>query len=198
MAGYYPMIETIPAAQDSFLGDYPYEAVETAALRDGTPVLIRPIRPDDAPRLQEGFRRLSPRSIYLRFLEAYKELSDRQAREFSCLDYVNRMALVAEIEEDGESHLIGVARYAMIPGAEEGLAEAAVVVVDEYQGRGLGKLLMRHLVQYARQHGVHTFLATIHVSNAVILHFIRSSGLPMEKKIVEPGVWEVRVRLNQD
>lgn len=198
MTGYYPMIETIPAVQDSFLRDYPNEAVVTAALRDGTPVLIRPIRPDDAPRLQDSFRRLSPRSVYLRFLEAYKELSDRQAREFACLDYFNRMALVAEIEENGDRRLIGVARYAMIPGEEKGLAEAAVVVVDEYQGRGLGTLLMRNLVQYAGRHEVRAFLATVHVSNAIILYFIRRSGLPTKKKIVEPGVWEVRIKINQD
>jgi GNAT superfamily N-acetyltransferase len=105
------------------------------------------------------------------------------------------MALVAEIQEEGESNLIGVARYAMLPGDEPGLAESAVVVIDEYQKRGLGSLLLQRLVRYARSHDVRTFLATVHVSNAQIMRFIQRSGFPADKKMIEPGVWEIRVHL---
>ncbi len=73
--------------------NYPENSIERAILRDGTQILVRPIRPDDAPRLQHGFTHLSPESIYLRFLETFKGLSDQQAENFATVDYQDRMAL---------------------------------------------------------------------------------------------------------
>lgn len=176
-------------------GRYPQEWVEGIVLQDGTAVTIRPIRPEDAPKLQTAFKRLSTQSIYYRFLQVFEQLTDQQARDFADLDYHQRMALVAETQEAGESNLIGVARYVMLPGDEPGLAESAVVVIDEYQKRGLGSLLLRRLVRYALLHDVQTFLATVHLSNAQIMRFIQRSGFPAEKKMIEPGVWEIRIQL---
>jgi acetyltransferase len=184
-----------PRASPWVLGRYPQDWIEQIALRDGTPVTIRPIQPEDAPKLQIAFKRLSTQSIYYRFLQVFTQLTDQQARDFANLDYYHRMALVAETWEAGETNLIGVARYAMLPGDEPGLAESAIVVIDEYQKRGLGSLLLLRLVRYARSHDVQAFLATVHVSNAQIMRFIQRSGLPAEKKMLEPGVWEIRIRL---
>lgn len=169
--------------------------IETVRLQDGRTVLLRPIRPDDAPRLQEGFARLSPESIYLRFLEAASGLSDAQARHLATVDYQERMAMVGSVQEDGQERLVAVARYGLLAGGEPGLAEAAIVVRDDYQGQGLGKILIKRLLQYGRRHGVKTLVATVHSSNARILRFITKSGLPFEKKMLEPGVWEYRIRL---
>jgi acetyltransferase len=174
---------------------YPQEWIDQIVLQDGTQVTIRPIRPEDAPKLQEAFKRLSTQSVYYRFLQVFAQLTDQQARDFANLDYYHRMALVAETMEAGESTLIGVARYVMLSGEEPGLAESAVVVIDEYQKRGLGSLLLRRLVRYARSHDVQAFLATVHVSNAQIMRFIKRSGFPADKKMIEPGVWEIRIRL---
>jgi acetyltransferase len=174
---------------------YPQEWIEHIVLQDGTPVTIRPIRPDDAPKLQTAFKRLSTQSIYYRFLQIFSQLTDQQARDFANLDYYQRMAFVAETQEADELSLIGVARFARLPGDEPDLAESAVVVIDEYQKRGLGSLLLQRLVRYARSHDVQAFLATVHVSNAQIMRFIQRSGFPAEKRMIEPGVWEIRVRL---
>lgn len=175
---------------------YPLEYVETVTLRDGLQVILRPILPEDAPRLQEGFDRLSQRSVYLRFLESFRHLPDELAENFARLDYANRMAFVAEIREHSEPHIIGVARYALIGQAAPGMAESAIVVVDEFQGRGLGTLLLDRLVKYARTHGVDAFTATVHMTNAQILRFIKKSNLQTEKKMLEPGVWEIHIYLN--
>ena len=172
--------------------NYPFEAIENVELKDGSEVTIRPIRPEDAPLLQAGFSRLSPESIYLRFLETFNQLTDKQARDFSTVDYHKRMALVAEIIEDGQDSLIGVARYAIV---EPGVAESAIVVIDEYQSLGLGTILLDRLVKYARTQGVRAFLATVHFTNARIMRFIKRSGFPMQKKMLEPGVWEIRVSI---
>jgi acetyltransferase len=172
--------------------NYPYEVIEKAELKDGSEVTVRPIRPEDAPLLQAGFSRLSSESIYLRFLETFNQLTDKQARDFSTVDYHKRMALVAEIIEDGQDSLIGVARYAIV---EPGVAESAIVVIDEYQSLGLGTILLDRLVKYARTQGVRAFLATVHFTNARIMRFIKRSGFPMQKKMLEPGVWEIRVSI---
>lgn len=167
---------------------YPPEKVK---LRDGTEVIIRAIVPEDAPLLQDLFRRLSPESVFLRFLTRLKELTQTQAERLANVDYQTHMALVAMLGPD----IIGVARYAPSTEPEPGMAEAAVVVEDQYQSRGLGTLLLGRLSDYARQHGIVAFLASIHQSNERILSFIRKSGLRTESGIVA-GLWQIRVYLD--
>jgi RimJ/RimL family protein N-acetyltransferase len=172
-------------------------APERVTLRDGLQVVVRPIRPDDAPRLQALVSRLSPESMFLRFLAVVKKLSAKEARHLATVDYQSRMALVATVVEEGEEQIIGVARYSTVPGDEPGLAEAAVVVEDRYQRRGLGSFLLRQLIAYARRHGVQSFLANVHPSNEPIMRFIRRSGLPVESRAAS-GVWEIVIRLEHD
>lgn len=170
---------------------------EVVTLRDGTAVAVRPIRPDDAPRLQGLFSRLSPESIWLRFMSHAQELSDEEAQRLANVDYDEHMALVATIDSRGQEQIIAVARYAQIPTADPGLAEAAIVVEDAYQGRGLGTLLLTRLVAYARSHGVTAFLATLRQENHRIMQFIQRSGLPTESHL-EAGVWEIKVDLSAE
>lgn len=174
---------------------YPEENIDDITLLDGTRVTIRPIRPSDAAGLQAGFRRLSPESIYFRFLETFSQLSDQQAEYFVNVDYQTRMAFVGEIDENGQKNLIAVARYAVTGDAQEGVAESAIVIVDEYQNRGLGAELLDRLIHYARSHGIKIFIATVHLSNARIMHFIRRSGFPFKKNMLEPGIWEIHIDL---
>jgi len=170
---------------------------EQITLRDGMQVTVRPIRPDDAPRLQALVTRLSPESMFLRFLAVVKKLSAKEAQHLATVDYETRMALVATIEEEGEEQIIGVARYATVPGDEPGLAEAAVVVEDRHQRHGLGSYLLKRLTAYARCHGVQSFMANVHPSNEPIMRFIRRSGLPIDSR-ADGGVWEIRIRLEHD
>lgn len=180
------------------LGDNPPYPTEIVTLMDGRQVMLRPIRPDDAPRLQEGFARLSPQSIYMRFLKTATALSDAQANQLASVDYIEHMALVGAVQEDNTERLVAVARYGVLEGDEPGLAEAAIIVRDDYQGIGLGKILMKRLLQYGKRHGVCKLVATVHSSNARITRFITKSGLPFEKKMLEPGVWEYRIRLDRN
>lgn len=174
--------------------EYPSQYVEEVVLKDGTQLTVRPIMPSDAPLLQEAFLRLSPESVYLRFLQAFRQLPEKQAHSLANLDYRQRMAFVAEIQEEDGPHIVGVARYGVI---KPGVAEAAVVVVDEYQSRGLGTVLLDRLVKYARSNSVRAFTATIHMTNAKIMGFVKRSGFPFTKKMSEPGVWDVRVSIEE-
>jgi acetyltransferase len=179
---------------DLVVNTYPAEWIEQLTLEDGTQVTLRPIRPDDAARLQAGFLKLTPETIYLRFMKIAVQLTDREAENFANVDYQANMAFVCSIQEDGEEQLIVSARYASRPD-EPGIAEVGIVVRDDYQGRGLGGIVLNRLVRYARTHGIHEFAATILTSNMRIMRFVQSSGLPYRREMIEPGVWDIRISL---
>jgi acetyltransferase len=170
------------------------QTFEPFFLKDGTPVTIRPIRPDDAPRLQALLSRLSPESIFYRFLEYLKGLTPKQAEELATVDYHRRMALVGTLEEDGEELVIAVARYSLQSESQPDVAEVGVVVEDRFQNQRLGTHLLNLLTSYARQHGIRAFTGIISHQNRRILNFIRSSGLPTQRRL-EMGTWEIRVDL---
>lgn len=172
----------------------PHFPPETAALRDGTVVSLRFLQPDDVERIKAFFYRLSPESVFYRLLEYRTTISEAEARELCAVDGVRRVAIAALLETDAGPAIVGVGRYGLVEANQPETAEAAVVVRDDYQGRGLGRVLMTRVVAYARAHGVKRFVATIHVNNAKILNFINHSGLPVENK-VQRGVWDVVVKL---
>lgn len=167
---------------------------ERVTLHDGTQVTLRPVVPEDAPRLRALFHRLSPESIYLRFLEPRKELTLEQARAFATVDYQRTMAIVAAMDDEGEEEIVGVARYGEDAEEPEVGAETAVVVEDSYQGRGLGTILLHRLVSYARDSGIKRMRAAVHTSNAQILRFVRRSGLPTQQRLRD-GVWDITLHL---
>lgn len=186
---------TSPHALNPLPPAYPSDWIDQVELVNGLKVTIRPILPEDASQLQEGYRRLSAQSRYLRFLQSAPEISPQLAQEFSNLDYHTRMALVAEIESGEEQRLIGVARYGMLGPEYPDSAECGIVVGDDYQQQGLGTMLMERLARYAYLHGIKQFLGTVHITNATMLRFVKRAGLPYERTIIEPGIWEVRVQL---
>ena len=164
--------------------------VGTLTLPDGTTVLYRAIRPEDAPALQAFHRSLSEQSVYLRFFGFMRELSDERARYFTELDGVNRVALVA-LDPAIPETIIGVVRYDREDGTDE--AEYAAVVTDRWQGRGLGTALTRELIVAARQRGISRLYAVVLPGNERMLHLFRDLHLP-EHAALEDG--SVRVELD--
>lgn len=136
-------------------------------LSDGTPVRIRPIVPSDRDRLQEGLGELSPESRYLRFLRSIDHLTGDELTYLTDLDYSDHFAWVAE--DTSEDRGMGVARYARLEGDT---AEAAVVVLDRYQGRGLGRILLRLVADTAYEHGIRRFRAWVAPRNAVVMRLV--------------------------
>lgn len=165
---------------------------ENILLEDGAHVVIRPIRPDDADDLQTTFGLLSPESIYYRFMSYKKVLTEAEAEQFTNIDYRTQMAFVAEIDENGKHLILGVARYALLDPAKPDLAEAAVVVGDEYQHRGIGKLLMGRLVSYAREQGVRYLRGVILPENQRMITLIKMGGFPFEQRFVE-GHYQITI-----
>jgi len=190
------------------------------ALRDGTRVHVRPIRPEDDLALVEAFHHMSPQTIYQRFFAALPELSDDMAWRLSHVNYTNRMALVAETVDAGPPRLMAVGRYERIPFPEPpqqstqastqtsnqsstqpstqsstqsstqpfindtgpeiddgtDIAELGLVVLDEWQGRGLGRILLRQILAVAARNGITRFTADILADNRRMLHLLATEA----------------------
>ncbi len=165
-------------------------------LRDGRTLTIRAIRSGDKPILQEGMHHLSPRSLYFRFLSPKKELTDKELIYFTEVDFFHHVALLASIRENGIDIPAGVGRYVMsnnpaIPVS----ADIGFAVNDEYQGMGIGTILLRHLTAIARAAGITEFTALVHPDNQKMLHVFRRSGLPMKETVNCVGVLEIVLSL---
>ena len=147
-------------------------------LRDGCMVRVRPIRADDTERLQTFHAHLSVESIIFRFFRNVPRLSLEQATQFTHVDYVNRMALVATRGEGGREELLGVVRYDRADRTGEREAEVAFVVQDAWQGHGIATALLHQLAAYARAHDVDRFVALTMGTNAPMLDVLRHCGFP--------------------
>lgn len=147
----------------------------TAELLDGTRVRIRPIVPQDKERLTAAFDRLSPRSRYRRFLTPLDELSPQMLRSLTEVDYANHFAWVALTLHEPEEPCVGVARYARLDHDPE-VAEAAVTVVDDHQGRGLGTLLLQALGAVALEHGIRRFRGSVLADNREMREVLEPTG----------------------
>jgi GNAT superfamily N-acetyltransferase len=146
---------------------------ELVELRDGGRVRIRPVRSDDKARLVEAFDRLGDASRYRRFLGYKKELSVAELAMLTDIDHHEHEALAALDAETGEG--VGVARFVRDRGRPE-VAEAAVTVVDDWQGRGLGRVLVSRLAGRAREEGIREFTATLLTDNRAMLSLFRELG----------------------
>lgn len=125
------------------------------SLPDGTRIRLRPVVPGDKAVLAEGFRRLSAASRYRRFMTPLEELDEGMLRQLTELDYVDHFAWLALLADQPGEPAVGVARYVRLDEEPE-IAEAAVTVSDEYQGRGIGTLLLEALGAVALENGIGT------------------------------------------
>ena len=145
----------------------------TVFLRDGSSALIRQVQAADAPLLADGFARLSPESRATRCLGAKKELSPAELRYLTDVDHRDHEALAALGHPDGQG--VGIARYIRHPGDPQ-VAEIAVTVVDDWQGRGLGTELIRQLSRRAWRAGIRRFTAVATADNVAAVRLLRTLG----------------------
>ncbi|MDP8955921.1 MAG: GNAT family N-acetyltransferase [Actinomycetota bacterium] len=163
-------------------------------LRDGTPVLVRPVRPDDRGVIRNGFARLSPESRYFRFMTPMSSLSEGHLDYLTKLDFVDHVAWLA-IRPDHPDEGLGVARYVRTK-EDPTIAEAAVTVIDDYQGRGLGTLLLALLATVARAAGVRTFRAFVVQHNARMRNLLEQLGA--RTALDSPGLLRMDVDLDPE
>ena len=167
---------------------YPAEWDADVVLSDGGTARVRPIRPDDSPRILDFHGRQSPESIYFRYFTPHPRLSDDEVGHLVNVDYVDRMAFIA-LRDDV---MVGVARYDRWPLRSE--AEVAFFVDDEHRGRGIATVLLEYLAEAARRAGISAFTATVLPTNTRMVAVFRRAGFETRSTFDE-GVIEVHLDL---
>jgi RimJ/RimL family protein N-acetyltransferase len=159
-------------------------------LRDGSQVIVRAIRPEDRAAIERAFEQLSQRSRYQRFMTAIDELSPAQLDYLTLVDHHDHEALIAFDPQSGDG--VAVARFVRL---EDGVsAEAAVTVIDAWQGRGLGLAICNLLAERAREEGIERFTALLLAANEQMHDVLASLG-PATVLSREAGTVEVEVAI---
>lgn len=169
---------------------YPTDLVSSWRLADGTHLLIRPIRPEDATLEQEFVRNLSEESRYFRFMDSVQELSESMLVRFTQIDYSREMALIAVKEEHDKEIELGVTRYAINPDGKS--CEFALVVADNMRGRGLGYKLMIALMDTARSKGLKIIEGEVLKTNLSMLKLMKRLNFTIETSPDDDSIKTVR------
>jgi len=159
------------------IAPYPKKYVSQWQLKDGTSVLLRPIKPEDEPLLDELFKSLSEETMRLRFFQVIKDMTHETLTRYCNLDYDREVAIVAEAQKD-KRRLIGVGRVILEPGGKNG--EFAVVVGDQWQGHGLGSKLIDCIIQIGKDAGLETIYGYVISDNTKMINLCTKKGFKME------------------
>jgi acetyl coenzyme A synthetase (ADP forming)-like protein len=166
---------------------YPAQYETEVLLKDGSRILLRPIKGDDVERWLEFISRLSHRTKYLRF-HSVPNLGSEEAIRFCSVDYNNAFAFVAEVLRDQHQEIIAIGRYSRLPTRSS--AEVAFVIEDAYQGKGIGTKLMEWLANVARDNGITTFEAYVLTGNREMMTVFKNYGFHITSEL-EEGVYRV-------
>ena len=170
---------------------YPKDLEQTFTLADGQEIFLRPLRPDDAPRLREGFKRLAPEDVRMRFFAHMQEMSPALAARLTQLDYNREMALAAFPAAGEDRAGLGVARLAADPDNQS--AEFAIALRADAKGRGLGRALMERIIAVAEKRGIGEIWGDVLAGNRPMLALCEKLGF--ERGRTEDGIVRVRRRL---
>ncbi len=159
-----------------------YKATEH--LRDGRLLTIRAIHPEDKRLVLEALPHVSQESIYRRLFTTRRDVTEEGLRKITEVDFVNTVALVAVLEQNGLEQLVGGGRYIVSGTSARGRrAEVAFLIEDGFQGLGIASRMFKHLVSIARDTGVAEFEAEVLPSNEAMLKVFTQSGISIEKAV---------------
>ncbi len=144
---------------------------------------MRPIKPSDGPLIEDFHARQSDESIYFRFFAPLRRLSPKDLHRFTHVDYVDRVALVATVRDD----IVGIGRYDRVSPTS---AEVAFNISDNFQGRGIGSVMLEHLAAIAQEEGVTRFVAEVLPQNRKMLSVFSEAGYAVSRRF-EDGVVSV-------
>jgi acetyltransferase len=175
---------------------YPKELEDWVTLRDGQVLQLRPIRPEDEPGFLAIVESLTPEARRMRFLHPVEEMSHQEAARLTQIDYDREMALVAASGNrapGGAQELHGSVRIICDPDSEH--AEYAILVHSKAAGKGLGKILMRRIIDYARSRGIREIQGQVLYENAAMLKVCNALGFTSRRDMDDPGVVVVSLKL---
>jgi RimJ/RimL family protein N-acetyltransferase len=167
-----------------------YLSEETQA--NGRRIIVRALRPEDRNDLVAAVGQASNQSLYRRLFGPRRNFTEAEISFFVNVDFSRHVALIALREAGGKSMIVGGARYV---AENQRQAEVALMVIDEYQGQGIGGLLLRHLIAIARASGLRELVAMVLPDNAAMLSIFRKCGIPAKLKR-DSGVMHVTLQLD--
>ncbi|MBI4673233.1 MAG: bifunctional acetate--CoA ligase family protein/GNAT family N-acetyltransferase [Chloroflexi bacterium] len=177
---------------------YPLKYVKHWTAKDGTELLIRPIRPEDEPAMAEYHKRISERSVYFRYLHPLaldQRVSHERLSRICYNDYDREMALVAEYTdpETQQKQIVGVGRLSKIYGTADG--EYSMLLVDAFHGKGLGSEFLKLLVQIGRDEKLERIIAYIAPENLAMQAVSKKHGFTLHRDMDDPSILEAALVL---
>ncbi|MES9968749.1 MAG: bifunctional acetate--CoA ligase family protein/GNAT family N-acetyltransferase [Candidatus Thiodiazotropha sp.] len=172
---------------------YPVNLVNRTQLPNGTNIVIRPIRPEDADLEQTFTRQLSDEAKYFRFMSSIQELTPEMLTRFTQIDYHNEMALIAVTEHDNHEIELGVSRYVINPDKKS--CEFALVVSDQWQRQGIGHKLMHQLMEIARDRGLERMEGEVLSNNFKMLDLMKSLYFGISTSVEDSSIKQVVIDL---
>jgi acetyltransferase len=179
------------APRHLIISPYPNQYESDWLLADGTPVLLRPIRPEDEPQVKELLDNCSEQTLYFRYFKVIKSWPHQALIRFTQNDYDREIGLGAFGEPPGPEVLLGVGRLVMTPEREA--AEFALIVADPWQGRGLGQKLLERVMEIARENGVQLLHGDVLAENQPMLELMKKLGFTIHR--ASEGVRRVELKL---
>lgn len=173
------------------LSPYPKKYVKEVELKNGQTVLLRPIKPEDELMEKEMIQKFSKETQHFRFFGYMPHPTHDVLTRFTQIDYDREMAIVVEMEENGEKLFAGVVR--MITGINNREGEFAIVVADPWQGIGIGNILMDYILEIARERGITRVFANVLKANTIMLHMFRKRGFEIHSEDYETSFAELKL-----
>jgi RimJ/RimL family protein N-acetyltransferase len=151
---------------------------------------MRPVRISDEPLLKDFFYSLSDQSLYRRFISMRKDMPHERLQEFVVIDYTKETVILATVREGEMEKVVGLGQYGI--NEANHTAEVALVVRDDYQGKGVGTEVLSYLTFLAKREGLYGFTAEVLVENKPMLHLFEKMGFDIQKKSSQ-GVYELQM-----
>jgi acetyl coenzyme A synthetase (ADP forming)-like protein len=171
---------------------YPSRYETEVLLKDGSRILLRPVRQDDAERWLAFFQRLSQQTKYLRFQRDPGEMGPEDALRFCTVDYKNTFALVGEVQGEQRREIIAIGRYYRLPDKRS--ARVAFAIEDAYHGKGIGTRLIEWLANIARDNGIAFFEGDVLAENERMMSVLKDYGFHIDSEL-RGGVYHVTIPL---
>ena len=186
---------TAPATQRLAISPYPKELEHRYELPDGRAFLMRPILPEDEPELRDLVRRIPSEDVRMRFFQPMRELPHEMAARLTQLDYEREMAFIVTTPDSlpGKGRIWGVVRCNADPDMEK--AEYSILVERAMTGLGLGPMLMRYIIDYARSRGIKELYGEVLRENESMLRLNRALNFKISATQDDPGVLHVSLPL---
>ncbi|MCX5889202.1 MAG: bifunctional acetate--CoA ligase family protein/GNAT family N-acetyltransferase [Deltaproteobacteria bacterium] len=185
---------TVKAPRHLIIAPYPNQYESDWMMRDGTPVLLRPIKPEDEPLVSNFLGRCSEETIYFRYFRLIKKWTHEMLIRFTQNDYDREMGLMAIGQPPGPEIMLGVSRLVMEANRET--AEFAVIIADPWQGKGLGPKLLEEVIAIARERGVKLLWGEVLATNQPMLDMVKRLGFSLTRQI-ESQTFRVEMELQK-